>query len=775
MTGGIHVFGIRHHGPGSARSLRRALEELRPDAILVEGPPDGEEVLPLLAQAAMRPPVALLVYRPDAPRQAVFYPFAHFSPEWQALQYGLAHAVPTRFMDLPQCHQLALQLVDDPDSEEQVTSPAEAPDADASASGHPTAGPTEPPADALQTPESATEDPRRDPLGWLAEAAGYSDGERWWDHLVEQRRDGADLFAGIREAMAALREAVGTPEDPAEARREALREAWMRRTIRAAQREGFARIAVVCGAWHVPALVELPPAREDAAMLQGIPRTKVAATWVPWTHGRLAAASGYGAGIAAPGWYQHLWSEPEPVTVRWLTRVARLLRAEDLDASAAHVIEAVRLAEALAALRDRPLPGLPELNEATQAVLCAGDPLPMRLIHERLIVGETLGAVPRETPSVPLQADLEREQRRLRLAPEALARALDLDLRKPTDRERSHLLHRLLLLEIPWGSEQAAHGKSGTFHELWQLQWQPELAVAVIEASAWGNTVAAAATGRALEMASCAPALPALTSLLDRALLANLVEAIGPLMDRLQVLAAAAGDAGELMDALPPLARVVRYGSVRQTDTTMVRRVVDGLVARIGVGLPVACASLNDEAAGAMFARLLATNDAVSLLEDPAHLEGWRAALGRLADQRGVHGLVSGRCCRLLLDQGVFDAHEVARRLNFALSAASEPAPGAAWVEGLLRGSGLLLLHHEALWQVLDEWVTGLGAEAFTELLPLLRRTFATFSAPERRQMGERVRGRTPGPSPAAGGADFDEERADAVLPLVAQLLGVAA
>src|SRR5215211_5163399 len=102
------IFGIRHHGPGSARSLRAALEQLRPDAILVEGPPDAAEVLPLLAQPDMRPPVALLIYAPDAPRRAVYYPFALFSPEWQALHYGLTNGIPVRFMDLPQAHQLGV-------------------------------------------------------------------------------------------------------------------------------------------------------------------------------------------------------------------------------------------------------------------------------------------------------------------------------------------------------------------------------------------------------------------------------------------------------------------------------------------------------------------------------------------------------------------------------------------------------------------------------------------------------------------------------------------
>src|SRR5436190_24061040 len=101
------IFGIRHHGPGSARSLREALEALKPDAILVEGPPDAAEVLPLLAHPEMRPPVALLLYVPEEPQRAVYYPFAVFSPEWQALHYALTHEVPARFIDLPQAHQLA--------------------------------------------------------------------------------------------------------------------------------------------------------------------------------------------------------------------------------------------------------------------------------------------------------------------------------------------------------------------------------------------------------------------------------------------------------------------------------------------------------------------------------------------------------------------------------------------------------------------------------------------------------------------------------------------
>src|SRR5215207_8788221 len=98
----VHVFGIRHHGPGSARSLGAALDALAPDVVLVEGPPDADALLALAGDAAMRPPVALLLYVPDEPRRAVYYPFAIFSPEWQALHFALTNGIPARFIDLPQ-------------------------------------------------------------------------------------------------------------------------------------------------------------------------------------------------------------------------------------------------------------------------------------------------------------------------------------------------------------------------------------------------------------------------------------------------------------------------------------------------------------------------------------------------------------------------------------------------------------------------------------------------------------------------------------------------
>ena len=101
------MLGIRHHGPGSARSLLAALAELGPDQVLIEGPADADPLVGWAASPQMRPPVAILAYAAADPRRAAFWPFAAFSPEWQALTWSAAHDVPVAFCDLPASQTLA--------------------------------------------------------------------------------------------------------------------------------------------------------------------------------------------------------------------------------------------------------------------------------------------------------------------------------------------------------------------------------------------------------------------------------------------------------------------------------------------------------------------------------------------------------------------------------------------------------------------------------------------------------------------------------------------
>ncbi|MGW1375398.1 DUF5682 family protein [Streptomyces sp. NPDC002446] len=776
MSGrGPVLLGVRHHGPGSARAVRAALEQCTPAAVLIEGPPEADELVPLAAQEGMRPPVALLAHVLDDPGRAAFWPLAEFSPEWVALRWALERGVPVRFIDLPAAHSLAGEESDG---------------AARAAADEPADGP----------------DVRVDPVRVLAEAAGYDDPERWWEDVVEHRGGGAGPgadalapFAALAEAMGVLRASYGDGGCPApgSARagggpaRDTLREAHMRLRLRAARREFGDEVAVVCGAWHVPALAQRTTMAADRRLLKGLPKAKTAVTWVPWTYRRLSRRSGYGAGIASPGWYGHLFSAPDRPVERWLTRVAGLLREEDYAVSSAHVIEAVRLAEALAAVRGRPLAGLSELDDAVRAVMGDGTDAPSLLIHDRLVVGEVLGEVPEDAPAVPLQRDIARSQRALRLKPEALEREWELDLRKETDAGRSRLLHRLRLLGVCWGEPVRSRAGTGTFRETWRLRWEPELSVRVAEAGIWGTTVLAAATAKAASEASGAAALAEVTALAERCLLAGLPDALPVVMRALADRAALDADVGQLAQALPALVRSVRYGDVRGTDAAALREVATGLAERVFVGLPPACAGLDADGAAGMRGHLDATHQAVGLLAQspspPGDLRArWAAVLRAVSERDAVAGTIRGRATRLLLDDGELGGGDAERLMGLALSPGARPADAAGWIEGFAGGGdgGMLLVHDERLLALVDGWLTSVPDAAFTDVLPLLRRTFAEYDSGVRRTLGELIRrgpaaaSRGPfGEDTAAAvpgfGPGLDRDRAAAVLPTLRVLLGI--
>ncbi|MFD7116288.1 DUF5682 family protein [Streptomyces sp. NPDC059922] len=786
-AGGPLLLGVRHHGPGSARAVRAALDAAAPRVVLVEGPPEGDALLALAADEAMRPPVALLAHAVDDPGRAAFWPLAEFSPEWVAIRWALEHDVPARFIDLPAAHSLALAAADDESGDVDVH---------ADESGSESGSGSEPGSGSEGDGSADEESVRIDPLAVLAGAAGYDDPERWWEDVIEHRGPGrADdpfaPFAAVAEAMGALREEYGDGGP----RRDLVREAHMRLQLRTARKEfGDDGVAVVCGAWHVPALGRKTTVAADRALLKGLPKVKAGMTWVPWTHRRLARHSGYGAGIDSPGWYGHLFGVPDRPVERWLTKVAGLLREEDRTVSSAHVIEAVRLAETLAAMRGRPLAGLTETTDAVRAVMCEGSDVPLGLIHDRLIVGEVLGEVPDTAPAVPLQRDLTALQRTLRLKPEALERELDLDLRKELDAERGRLLHRLRLLGIDWGEPLIARPSTGTFRESWRLRWEPELYVRVAEAGVWGTTVLSAATAKAESRALAATALAEVTALAERCLLAALPDALPTVMRALADRAALDADVGRLAQALPALARSLRYGDVRSTDTGALGEVAAGLAERICVGLPPACTGLDADGAAEMRGHLDGVHTAIGLLPDGhgRDLAGrWGAVLRTLAGRDTAPGEIRGRAARLLLDDGRLAEDEAARFMGLALSPGTPPTDAAAWIEGFVGGAsgagrqaassagGMLLVHDERLLGLVDAWLTGVSAEAFTDVLPLLRRTFSAYEPGVRRTLGELVRrgpanGGPVAPEAAAPGfgPGLDEARADAVLPVLRLLLG---
>ncbi|NBW34324.1 MAG: hypothetical protein EBR30_04765 [Cytophagia bacterium] len=733
----VHILGIRHHGVGSAHHVREQLALLNPDIILVEGPPELTEVFSSVGHQDLVPPVAIMVYNVELPQQSVFYPFAVYSPEWVAIEYANRKKIPVRAMDLPAAVSFSNQQA------------------------------------ATTTEQPLENKPVREPIAYLAEAAGFTNSEAWWDQQFEAGTNlNPDHFEAVMHAMDALRsENIPSYLD----RENILREAFMRNIIRQAQNEMFQNIVVVCGAWHAPALIDVEgTAKTDAKLLKEIAKNKlkIGATWIPWTNGRLSMASGYGAGIYSPGWYEHQWLTKSETEIRWLTQVARTFRDKDIDVSTAHVMEAYHLAQALTHLRNKSKVSLEELNEATLAVMCMGDTILLDFIREKLIVANKLGKVPADIPKVPLQEDFEQIIKTLRLRLSAAPKTFDLDLRKDIDLSRSIFFHRLDILEIPWIKRTTSRTK-GTFKESWVTEWQPEMMVALIDKAFYGNTIEAAAQAIVLKNAQASNQVSLIAGLIQQSIPAELYEKLDELLFRINELTAVSADMADLMTAIPPLVEVSRYGNVRKSDAGVLNSIVQQLLTKVFIGLPNAVYGLDEDNSIRMFNLMVQVNQAVRLYEDAEIEAQWFASIHVLIEKDGVHGIIRGCVCRLLLDAQQFNEAEADQRISFALSAAHDPHQVAGWLEGFLRGSGMILIYDQRLWNLLYNWVKSLPDKVFRELLVPLRRAFSRFEFGERRQIGEKAKHGLVNQqvTSAAQEANFDATLAESILPILKQFL----
>ena len=774
----VRVLGIRHHGPGSARALATVLEDYRPDCVLIEGPADADGLIEW-AGRGLEPPVALLAWDNTDPSQASFWPMAVFSPEWQALSWAVTHGAQAHFMDLPAAAVLAARKAErerarseadaEAGTEDEVETEGLVDDAACSEDPSDSGGSegTDSPADsgsegADVAARDAAQPVRTDPIAELARLAGYEDPEAWWEDVVELRMEG-DPFDALTEAIGLLREA--SPEtDEATLRREA----HMRKVLRAAKRAGHERIAVVCGAWHAPALAGRPPkVAQDNARLKGMAKARTSLTWVPWTHQRLAGGSGYSAGVESPGWYHLLFTAPDRPVVRWLTQVAASLRRQDLPVSSAHIIEAARLAQSLAALRGRPMAGLDELSEAVLSVMCDGSTVRAAAATREVLIGEALGSVPDGVPMVPLDADLRSTAKSLRMAFAATPKTLSLDLRKPRDLAKSQLLRRLEILGITWGRRQRV-ASSGTFKEVWELEWDPEMSVQVVEAAAFGTTVASAA-GNALLGAT--DSLPQVTRSVEKALTAGLSEVVPTLLGILDEQAAREMDIVRLLGSVPALARSQRYGDVRGTDASSLEAVTRAVLVRGCAGMPAAAANVDAQVARTLRTTIDEVQDVIGLLDEQAATL-WNAALRSALATRSLPGLLAGRITRMLLDAGELDRDDAASRLSRALSQGTQAEEQAEWIEGFLAGDILLLSYDNTLLEVLNEWLARIGDQAFVDVLPALRRAFGQWPSPQKTDLARQIRD-LGSPTPDGNGpVEETFDGVEAVLDTVSMILG---
>lgn len=746
IGGQVHVFGVRHLSPGAAWHLRAYLDQVQPTAVLIEGPSDATSLIKHLVNPKTRPPVAMLAFTSELPMRTAMWPLAVYSPEYEAMRWAYTNDADCAFIDLPSDVMLALErhpLHERP----AATAPSDGAVPEATTGTPPTAAPTQ--AHPAQ-PSLYVQ---------IAELAGETNYEMYWERRFEHNQQ-PDTYRSALHRLSAEMRALSEGEEQVDQPREyaynVLRERYMTAQIAEAIAQGHEanRIVVVCGAYHAQPLQEASAG--DVMTEQEIahlPRRDAKLTLMPYSYYRLSAMSGYGAGNAAPLYYETMWKlmnrgESDRLAHHYLSQVAQSLRTQGTHRSTAEVIEAVRLAESLAALHGGSSPTLGDLHDAATTLFGHGE---RELVLTHLLrndVGTAIGELADGVSQTPIQDDLNRQLRLLKLEKyrSAVASDLQLDLRENRrvkteaaaflDLRRSELLHRLQWLGIGFARKQRSAQTGASWAEHWIMQWSPEVEIEVVESTLLGETIEAAAALRLTQHLEKAATVAEAAELIVRACECALLAQMESARRTLQQLVVDAQDVPQLAAAASQLSLLGSYGDLRQLNLDILQPLLSQLYLRACLFLVDAC-NCNDEASGAMITALHELNQLVQTHYERLDATLWEQQLRELAARDDRNPRLSGYACALLLERGVLSAADCAEEVSRRLSPGIPADLGAGWFEGLSMRNRYGLLSRLSLWEQLNDYIESLDDHEFRRALVFLRRAFSDFNAQEKAMVAE--------------------------------------
>jgi len=725
MNKELNIFGVRHLSPGASYHLIKFLEEKKPKCILIEGPSDAKDMLCELANKKVRPPVAFLAYTTQLPIETILYPFASYSPEYQAVCWGVNKKAEIRFIDLP-C-DVFLKIRQDHSKEL--------------------------PGDIQKEFYKFHNQLYENLAGEYAE----HDYESYWERNFEHNLNKDTFREGLIYQTMQIREIVIDKEygaAPYDFSYNFIREAYMRREIQKALNDGFnpKDIVIIVGAYHTSGILPgLPPMSEED--FKSLPRTETRSTLMPYSYHRLSSRTGYGAGNKAPFYFELMWkllqeNKLENLPATYLSMVATELRKKGYNASSASVIEAVRLANSLTSLHNGSLPVLKDLHDAVITCFGGGELSPVAEAINMVDIGTAIGRLPEGVSQTPVQEDMNQELKRLKLTQykSSVAQDLSLDLRENLkvktkeaafiDLNRSTFLNRLLVLNIHFAQKQRASQDSATWAEKWILRWTPETEIEIVEANLKGETLETAAAYELKEQLEDCHDISQAAKIIRQACECNLSRIFDNAISILQSLLIDSNNFKEVAYATQELSSLVQYGSLRQFNLEPLIPILQQLFLR--ASLLLADAASCDEKSSAEIAKAINIMDLVSQEQyENVDVHIWQQELQKLAWRDDLNSKLSGVAFSLLLEHNLADEDDCAKEVSRRLSPGIPADIGAGWFEGLSGRNRYALLSRVTLWKELDNYIQSLDEEEFFRSVVFLRRAFGEFEPNQKNSIAE--------------------------------------
>lgn len=739
MDSEIKIYGIRHHGAGSARRVYESMQKFKPDVVCIEMPYEANRILNSLSKSTHSCPLAIMYYNPNNPSQSLYYPFADFSPEYQAMRYAFENEIPIHAIDLP----AGISLVSSNFKNNNE--------------------------------ESLNRNQRQmihDPIGYLARRSGYEDTELWWSTYFETWTEGDDLFETVLGLMKELRiHSKGLDDDETLAREE-----FMRTEIRKIQITKPQRMAIVCGAWHGPVLLEEGKYANKKIDLNSLNSIPIHQSIIPWTYSRLIMNTDYSAGIESPLWSECIYNNPSQAAAQWLSVAAGILRKKGIMISTSELIDCDRLARELAMIRELPLPGLNELTESCITVLGRSEDERISVIRNEVFAGSKTGSIDLKKDELSLVIEFKNFLKDLRLTPfwsEEAKENLALDLRKEKHLNVSRFLHKTILLGLNWCEDVATEIQSlGTFHEDWVFSWNDDYEIELAHKAIQGTTIEEVIIINIETAIDRSDNLGILAELMEHALKANMSSPWLKILEKIKLKSFENSDITELSSLLHPLISCISYGSLYELDKNQLISIIDFILPKIVLEYGQQSSFINNEKAYKLIETFLLIDKYFIHVPDSEFLELWNRESQKNSVQETVHPLVRGFIWNKLLDSDLKQEQEFYTELEYQFAGQIKIENTASWIEGFLYQSTSFYQVQEKVLETMDHWLKNLNEEEFKSVLPLLRRSFSNLGNAEINSIKKYVFRKTNQENDAKSIlAVLDEERVKIASKLISQLL----
>jgi len=707
----MKTFGIRHFSPAGAYFLRQFLDEVKPSLVLIEGPADFDFLIDDIVSKNLVPPFAIMAYTKEAPIDTILYPFAEYSPEYQAILWARENNTECHFFDLESDIILGLEKRDDETKEEEIISET--------------------------NPKKSIE----------------TDMEGFWERTLEQSEDMHAYRAGSALFGESIRK--DTNADDKSFIRDTVRESFMKRKIKEYIEKGFdtENIVAITGAFHTPAIESLEGAMSDKEY-KALVRRESNVTLMPYSYYRLSKRTGYGAGNAAPAYYELLWQGflDGDITYherKYLSSLAKYMREHGGIVSSAQVIEATRLAREIAIIRGGSVPTLEDLKDASITCMGGGSFGEMAMGFAETDIGKKIGSVPQDAMQTSIQSDftLKLKQLKLEKYKELVATPLQLDLRENLrvkseesaflDLNRSFFLYRLVVLGIDFAKIKKSNQDNATWAENWILQWTPEAEIQIVESVLKGDTIADAVAFVLGEKLSEATKISDIAEVIEAAFNCGLPKIVEGAKRSLDEMANGTIAMCDIADTVSKLSNMISFGDIRKLDREPLVPIVKRLCIR--ASLMLVGESACDDIAAATLADDIQKIHSVFMMQDFLDESFWFDKLIELSNRDDLNTKISGLATAILLDAGKIDEltlrMEVSRRLSMGMPAEL----GANWFAGLSMRNHYALIGRLTLWESLSEYLDTLDEEEFRRSVVFLRRAFVEYSAKEKDMIAENL------------------------------------